>query len=155
FRRDNPKKDPLSSYRVRGADQKNSILYRENAPKLAENILKFTKKGFPICMLMFALYLFFKFWRGKEFYSALYLTGTNRTEMMVLYLVEGVLMVVLAILGSIGFAFVISKLLQLHLCETKPLVGRVIRLVGYPTAAIMIWILIRDFGRMFRRTQEV
>ena len=155
FRRDNPKKEPLSSYRVSGADQKNSILYRANSPKLSENILKFTKKGFPICMLLFALYLFFKFWRGKEFYTALYLTGTNRTEIMAQYLVEGILMVVLAILGSIGFAFVICKLLQLHMCETKPLKGRMIRLAGYPTAAIMIWILIRDFGRMFRRTQEV
>ncbi len=155
FRRDNPKKDPLTSYRVKEADPKNSILYRSNAPKLAQNILNFTNKGFKACMILFALYVFFKFWRGKEYYSSLYLTGTNRTEMMVLYLIEGILMVALAALCSIGFAFVICKLLQLKMCVTKPLVNRIAKLVGYPTAAIMIWILIRDFGRMFRRTQEV
>lgn len=157
FERDNQGKDKeaLSTYKIEGADPANSILYRENAPKLSKKIVKFTKYGFFFGMLLFALYLFWKFWRGRAYYSSLYLTGTNRTEMAVLYLIEGVLMAALAAALSVGFAFVISKLLQLHLTDYKPLVKRFIRLAGYPTAAIVIWILVRDFGRMFRRTEEM
>ena len=106
-------------------------------------------------MILFALYLFYKFYCGKEFYTSLYLTGTNRVEMMALYLIEGLLMIVLAAALSYGCAFVICKLLKLHMTAPKPVFRRIGKLVGYPTAAIMIWILIRDFARMFRRTQEV
>ena len=155
FRRDNPKKNPLTTYKIEGADPSNSILYRENAPKLSQRIIKLTKYGFFFGMLLFAAYLFFKLWRGKEYYSSLYLTGTNRSEMAVLYLIEGLLMAVLAAALSVGIAFAITKLLQLHMTEYKPLVKRFFRLTGYPTAASMIWILVRDFGRMFRRTEEV
>ena len=155
FRRDNPGKNPLSTYKIEGADPSNSILYRENAPKLSQRIIKLTKYGFFFGMLLFAAYLFFKFWRGKEYYSSLYMTGTNRTEMAVLYLIEGVLMAVLAAALSVGIAFAITKLLQLQMTDYKPLVKRFFRLTGYPTAAIIIWILVRDFGRMFRRTEEV
>ncbi|MBO4399348.1 MAG: hypothetical protein J5795_04360 [Lachnospiraceae bacterium] len=155
FLKNNPKKAPLTHYRVATAHQANNILFRENASDLASKVLKFTKYGFFISMLLTALYLFWKFYRGKDFYSALYLTGTNRTEMMAMYFVEGALMAALAALGSIGFAFVVCKLLQLDMCATKPLINRIIKLVGIPTGAIMIWIMIRDFGRMFRRTQEV
>ncbi|MBQ6105012.1 MAG: hypothetical protein IJL03_03575 [Lachnospiraceae bacterium] len=155
FHRDNPKKDPLTTYRIDGASKDNSILFRENSMKLTDQVLKFTKKAFPICMILFALYLFYKFYCGKEFYTSLYLTGTNRVEMMALYLIEGLLMIVLAAALSYGCAFVICKLLKLHMTAPKPVFRRIGKLVGYPTAAIMIWILIRDFARMFRRTQEV
>lgn len=155
FRRDNPKKDPLTSYRIDGASKDNSILYRENAMKLTDKVLKFTKYGFPICALLFAAYVFLKFRSGKEFYTSLYLTGTNRTEIMAMYLIEGILMAALASVLAYGFAFVICKLLRLQMSPSKPVTRRICKLVAYPTAAIMIWILIRDFGRMFRRTQEV
>ncbi|MBO4695948.1 MAG: hypothetical protein J5643_01555 [Lachnospiraceae bacterium] len=155
FRRDNPKKDPLTTYRIDGSSKDNSILYRENSMKLTEKVLKFTKYGFPICALLFAVYLFWKFRSGKEFYTTLYLTGTNRTEMMVMYLIEGLLMAAAASAFAFGFSFVICKLLKLKMSAAKPVIRRIFKLIGYPTIAIMIWILIRDFGRMFRRTQEV
>ena len=155
FRRDNPKKDPLTSYRISGASKDNSILYRKNSMKLTDQVLNFTKKGFPICMLLLAIYLIYKFYCGKEFYSSIYLTGTNRIEIMAMYLIEGALLVVLAAALSYGCAFVICKLLGLHLTAPKPVIRRICKLVSYPTIGIMIWILIRDFGRMFRRTQEV
>lgn len=155
FRRDNPEKNPLSTYKIEGADSANSILYREKAPQFSQKIVKYTKYGFFFGMLLFALYLFWKFWVGREYYSSLYLTGTNRTEMAVLYLIEGILMAALAAAFSVGFAFVITKLLKLHMSDYKPLVKKFFRLAGFPTAAIIIWIMVRDFGRMFRRTEEV
>ena len=75
--------------------------------------------------------------------------------MAVLYLIEGILMAALAAAFSVGFAFVITKLLKLHMSDYKPLVKKFFRLAGFPTAAIIIWIMVRDFGRMFRRTEEV
>ena len=155
FKRDNPDTKALSSYKIAGADQANSILYRENAPQLSKKIVRFTKYGFFFGMLLFGLYLFWKFWRGRDYYTSLYMTGTNRTEMAAAFLIEGVLMAVLAAALSVGFAFVISKLLQLHMTDYKPIVKKFIRLAGYPTAAIVIWIMVRDFGRMFRRTEEM
>lgn len=155
FRRDNPKKDPLSSYRISGSSKDNSILYRKNSMKLADKIMDFTKKGFPICMLLFAAYLAFKLYRGKEYYTSLYLTGTNRLEIMALYLIEGILLTALAAALAFGFSFVICKLLNLAPTAPKPVIKRICKLVAYPTVITMIWILIRDFGRMFRRTQEV
>lgn len=155
FRRDNAKKTPLTSYRISDADQPNSILFRESSATLWKKILKFTKIGFPFCMIIFALFLFFKFRKGRDYYTALYMTGTNRVEIIALYVIEAVLMIALAAACSFAFAFVICKLLQLKLCPVKPLVMKIVRLVGIPTLAIIAWIVLKDFGRIFRRTEEV
>ena len=155
FKRDNPKVDPLSSYRIEGSSSKNSILFRANAMDLTKKVLKFTKYGFPICMVLLLLYLFYKYRSGKEFYSSIYLTGTNRVEIMAMYLIEGILMVALAAALASGCAWVVCKLLKLKMSAPKPIIRRIIKTVVWPTVAIMVWILIRDFGRMFRRTQEV
>ena len=155
FRRDNPKNDPLTTYRIAGADQKNSILFRDNVSKLAEKVLRFTKYGFPICMILFGLFLLFKLYKGRDYYAAVFLTGTTRLEIMMLYLVEGVLMIALATAFSAAFAFVICKLLQLEMSPWKPLLNRNIRLAGIPTVIVMAVILLIDFGRRFRRKKEV
>lgn len=155
FYRDNPKDKALTTYRMEGADQENSILFRGNAMDLVKKVKNFTKYGFPICMLLFGVFLLYKLRKGKDYYAAIYMTGTTRVEIMLLYVVEGALMVALATACAVAFAFVISKLLQLDMSPWKPLLKRNIRLVGFPTAIALVFILLIDYGRRFRRKKEV
>ena len=155
FYRDNPKDKALTTYRVDGADQENSILFRSNASELASKVKKFTKYGFPICLILFGAFLLYKLRKGRDYYAAVYMTGTTRLEIVFLYVVEGALMVILATACAVAFAFVICKLLQLDMSPWKPLLKRNIKLAGFPTAVAIVFILLIDFGRRFRRKKEV
>lgn len=155
FRRDNPKKSVLTSYRVVGADQPNSILFRASSEKLAKSILKFTKYGFRFCMVVFGLYLLYKFYRGRDYYTVCYFTGTTKLEMMILYVIEGVLMIVLASAGSVAFAYAICYLLQLKMSAPAPLFKSIRHFVGVPTVFILVVIALKDFARRFRKAKEV
>ncbi len=153
FYLENENKDAITTYTVREADAANSILYRQDIATLQGKMKTIAKVGLWLGLALLVLYYFLKLRRGKDYYTAIVLTGTSSVEVMVLFLLEGALLFVLA--NAVGYVgcFVICKLLHLQMIGIGGIVKWNLLVIGLPTLAISVWVLIRDYGRMFRRVR--
>lgn len=151
FYLENKNIDAITTYTVREADATDSILYRANVQDKQEQMKQISKIGYLVGMVLLALYFFFKLRRGVEYYTAIVMTGTSTVEVMLLFLLEGIILFALATGMGFVVSFVICKLLQLNMIGIAGIIKWNIIAIGIPTIANAVRILLRDFGKMFRR----
>ena len=151
YQKDNPNLERTSSYRVHEADKAGSVVYRKGIRKIPDKLKKIDSPGFFICILLLTLFFLYKFWRGSEFYSTLYLTGDTKIEIILLFVAEAAILYALACGIAIGFAWVIGKLLGLGTVSAAPIISKNLRIVLFPLIAVSAVVIIKDFGKLFRR----
>ena len=143
YQTDNPNLERTSSYVVKEADKPGSVIYRDKIREVPKKLTKIDSIGYIVCIGLLLLYVVYKFFKGSDYYTALILTGDTKVEIVLLFLAE------LAILFV--FAWVVCKLLGLGAVVIKPIISKNLRIVAIPFVTVVVLVVIKDFGKIFRR----
>ena len=151
YKKDNPTLERTSTYRIHEADPKGSVVYRDNIRDIPGKLKKIDKPGYYICILLLALYFIYKFFRGMDYYTTIYMTGDTKVEIILLFVFEAAVLYAAACGVGILFAWVVSKLLSLGSVSTAPVFSKNLRIVLFPLIALSTVVIVKDFGKLFRR----
>ena len=97
------------------------------------------------------LYVVYKFFKGSDYYTALVLTGDMRIEIILLFLAEVAILYAFACGLAFGLSWLVCKLLGLGSVVIKPILEKNLRIVAIPFAVVSVLVLVKDFGKIFRR----
>ena len=151
YQKDNPKLERTSSYQVKEADEPGSVIYRENIREIPKKLTKIDSIGYFVCIVLLLLYLVYKFFKGSDYYTTLILTGNTKLEIILLFLVELAVLFVFACGLAFGLSWVVCKILGLGSVVIKPIISKNVRIIAIPFVIISVLIIIKDYGRIFRR----
>lgn len=151
YKKDNPTLTRTSEYKIREADKPGSVVYRENIREVPGKLKKIDAPGYYICIILLALYFFYKFFRGSDYYTTLIMTGDTKIEIVLLFAVEAAILC--AVACGLGFvlSWVVAKLLRLGAVAAAPIISKNVRIVLIPLIAVSVVIVLRDYGKIFRR----
>ncbi|MBO4627855.1 MAG: ABC transporter permease [Lachnospiraceae bacterium] len=151
YQKDNPNLKRTSTYRIHEADPEGSVVYRDNIREIPGKLKKFDKPGYYICILLLALFFIYKFFRGMDYYTTIYMTGDTKVEIILLFVFEAAVLYAAACGVGILFAWVVSKMLSLGSVSTAPVFAKNLRIVLFPLIALATVVIVKDFGKLFRR----
>ena len=151
YQKDNPKLERTSSYQVKEADEPGSVIYRENIREIPKKLTKIDSIGYFVCIVLLLLYLVYKFFKGSDYYTTLILTGNTKLEIILLFLAELAVLFVFACGLAFGLSWVVCKILGLGAVVIKPIISKNVRIIAIPFVIISVLIIIKDYGRIFRR----
>ena len=151
YQKDNPNLERTSSYSVKEADKPGSVIYNDEIRDYPEKLTKVDKIGYFVCIALLLLYLLYKFFKGSDYYTALVLTGDMRIEIILLFLAEVAILYAFACGLAFGLSWLVCKLLGLGSVDIKPILNKNLRIVAIPFAVVSVLVLVKDFGKIFRR----
>lgn len=151
YQKDNPNLERTSSYYVKEADKPGSVIYNEKIRDIPDKLVKVDRIGYFLGIALLLLYLLYKFFKGSDYYTALILTGDMRIEIILLFLAEVAILYAFACGLAFGLSWLVCKLLGLGSVVIKPILEKNLRIVAIPFAAVSVLVLVKDFGKIFRR----
>ena len=151
YQTDNPNLERTSSYVVKEADKPGSVIYRDKIREVPKKLTKIDSIGYIVCIGLLLLYVVYKFFKGSDYYTALVLTGDTKIEIVLLFLAELAILFVFACGLAFGLSWVVCKLLGLGAVVIKPIISKNLRIVAIPFVAVVVLVVIKDFGKIFRR----
>ena len=151
YEKDNKGIERTSNYYVKEADRPGSVVYRESLKQVPEKLEKVDSIGYYVCIFLLLLYLIYKFFKGSDFYTTIVMTGDTKLEVVLVFLAEAALLYGFACGVGFVFSWIVCKLLGFGTVAFTPVLTKNLRIIGIPFAIISLWILIKDYGKIFRR----
>ncbi len=151
YAKDNKGLERTSSYYVKEADKPGSVVYRESLKQVPEKLEKVDSIGYYVCIFLLLLYLIYKFFKGSDFYTTIVMTGDTKLEVVLIFLAEAALLYGFACGVGFVLSWVVCKLLGFGTVAFTPVLTKNLRIIGIPFAIISLFILVKDYGKIFRR----
>ena len=151
YQKDNPNLERTSTYLVKEADKPGSVIYNDKIREYPDKLTKVDRIGYFVCIALLLLYLVYKFFRGSDYFTTLVLTGDMRIEIILVFLAEVAILYAFACGLAFGLSWIVCKLLGLGSVVIKPILEKNLRIVAIPFAVVSLLIILKDYGKIFRR----